>query len=352
MIQIAPASFLSHILFGFTLFMLSAAICWYLSRHPIILDVPNQRSSHDKPIPKSGGIAIVITFLVGVGIVYLFADVAVIKGYFFTGFVCAALLIAIISFVDDLKPLNFSIRLSFQMLAALAIMAFGIVIDEVTLPWSGSVEIGFIGYTFTLLWIVGLTNAFNFMDGINGISGGTAIIASLFFGFICVSQGSNFAYIISYTISAGTLGFLLFNFPKANLFMGDVGSAFLGFVLAGLAIIAALYDQAHTSLLVMPLLLFHYIYDTFFTFIRRLLNKEFVFQAHRSHLYQLFNQIGYSHTQVSLFYWLVGAIQGCGAIWMVTIPDYRRLLLFIPFLCFQVVFSYFIVRTAKAKGLL
>jgi len=343
---------LSHLLFGFALFLLSAGICWALSRYPISLDIPNQRSSHDRPTPKSGGIAIVCTFLVGVIIIYMFADVAVIKKGFFLGFVFSALLIAVVSFVDDLITTQVLFRLSSQALSAAALMAFGIVISELTLPWAGKVQIGFIGYVITFFWIIGLTNAFNFMDGINGIAGGTAVIACGFFGYICYAHGSNFAYIISYTISAGALGFLLFNFPKATLFMGDVGSAFLGFVFASLAIIAALYDHSHTSLFVMPLLLFHFIYDTLFTFIRRLLNHEFVFAAHRSHLSQLFNQLGCSHTRVSLFYWAVGIAQGIGCLWMVRIPDDRRLLVFIPYLIFQIVYSVVIVRKAKAKGLL
>jgi len=343
---------LTHLLFGFVLFLLSAGICWYLSRHPISLDIPNQRSSHDTPIAKSGGIAIVITFLAGVIAIHAFADVAVIKGHFFIGFVCSALLIAVVSFVDDLITTQFLVRLSAQALSAITIMVFGLVISELHLPLIGKIQLGIFGFIISFLWIIGLTNAFNFMDGINGISGGTAIIVCLFFGHICATHGSNFTYIISYTLGAGTLGFLIFNFPKARLFMGDVGSAFLGFVFASLAIIAALYDRSHTSLFVMPLLLFHYIYDTFFTFIRRLMNKEWVFAAHRSHLYQLFNQLGYSHARVSLFYWGVGFVQGLGALWMVTIPDDRRILIFIPYLVFQIVYSVIIVRKAKTRGLL
>ena len=102
----------------------------------------------------------------------------------------------------------------------------------------------------------------------------------------------------------------------------------------------------------MPLLLFHYVYDTFFTFMRRLLKGEYVFQAHRSHLYQLFNQLGCSHARVSLFYWAVGIAQGIGAVWMVTIPDDRRLLVFLPYLVFQIVYSAIITRKSKKKGLL
>ena len=125
---------LTHLLFGFILFLLSAGICWYLSRHPIIMDIPNQRSSHETPVPKSGGIAIVITFLIGVIAIYALADVVVIKDYFFIGVVCSALLIAIVSLVDDLITTQFFFRLSSQALSAIVVMAFGIVISELTLP--------------------------------------------------------------------------------------------------------------------------------------------------------------------------------------------------------------------------
>ena len=134
--------------------------------------------------------------------------------------------------------------------------------------------------------------------------------------------------------------------------MGDVGSTFLGFTFATLAIISALYDNAHTSLLVVPLLLFHFIYDTFFTFTRRFLKKENVFQAHRTHLYQLFNQLGHSHIRVTLFYYAVGFAQGLGAFCMISIPGPKRLLMFLPYLIFQIIYSDLIIYYAKKRNLL
>ena len=134
--------------------------------------------------------------------------------------------------------------------------------------------------------------------------------------------------------------------------MGDVGSTFLGFTFATLAIISSLYDNAHTSLLVIPLLLFHFIYDSFFTFVRRLLAKENVFQAHRTHLYQLLNSLGYSHTKVTFFYCVMCITQGLGVLWMMTIPNIQRLLVFIPYLLFQIIYSSIIIYSAKNKGLL
>ncbi len=130
---------------------------------------------------------------------------------------------------------------------------------------------------------------------------------------------------------------MAFNFPNVKIFMGDVGSAFLGFVFANLpicqsanlAIIASLYDHSHTSFFVIPLLLFSFIYDTVFTFIRRLLRKENVFAAHRCHLYQLFNQLGFSHVSVSSFHFCVCVMQGIGAYFMLNIGGDKRVFVFL-----------------------
>jgi UDP-GlcNAc:undecaprenyl-phosphate GlcNAc-1-phosphate transferase len=316
------------------------------------MDIPNHRSSHSVPVPKTGGIAIVGTFLAGILAIYILADESMIREHYFIGFVGSALLVATISFYDDVKGNSFLFRFIIQAIAATVVMAFGVVISEFAVPLDGRAQLGILKYVITFLWIVGLTNAYNFMDGINGLAAGTAVIAGLFFGIISFSQGSNFTYIISYVIAAGALGFFSFNFPRARLFMGDVGSTFLGFVFATLAIIAALYDHSHTSFFVIPLLLFHFIYDTFFTFIRRLIRGENVFLAHRTHLYQLFVILGYSHRKVSIFYFLVGIIQGFGAWWMVNISGDKRVLVFLPYLLFQIVYSFIIIKKAKKVGLL
>jgi UDP-GlcNAc:undecaprenyl-phosphate GlcNAc-1-phosphate transferase len=134
--------------------------------------------------------------------------------------------------------------------------------------------------------------------------------------------------------------------------MGDVGSAFLGFVFATLAIIAALYDHSHTSFFVIPLLLLHFIYDTVLTFIRRFLCHENVFTAHRTHLYQLFHRLGHSHLRVSMFYFAVCIAQGLGAVWMLHITGGKRVLILVPFLVFQIIYSMIILRKARKAALI
>ena len=317
-----------------------------------VMDVPNARSAHIKPIPKSGGVSIVCTFLLGVVIIYFFADTIVVRQIYFFGFVFSSILVAAISLYDDLKDKPFVVKMATQLIAVVVVLAAGLVVDQLAMPYVGLVSLGWFSYPISFLWIFGLTNAFNFMDGLDGLAGGVAVIVSAFFCMITLSQGSTFVYITSYTILAGTLGFLVYNWVPARIFMGDVGSAFLGFVFAVMAIIAARYDSSHTSFLVMPLLLFNFIYDTFFTFLRRLTAGERVIDAHRTHLYQLCNRLGYSHRAVSVFHYGVCIAQGLGAIWMVNIPGTQRIFVFVPYLIFQISYSYFVIRRAKAIGLL
>ena len=347
---------IKHCLFAFCLFLVSAVISLTLIKRIKVLDIPNKRSSHTKPTPTIGGVAIVFTFFLSMIILYFLDGQLMITKKYFLGFTFSSLLIAGISLYDDIEKKPFYIRLASHAIGAVVVMVFGIIINQINFPanfpFVSNNSLGTASYIITFWWIVGMTNAYNFMDGINGMAGGNAIIAALFFCFICYRQGSNFTYIVSYTIAAAVAGFLIFNFPRAKIFMGDVGSTFLGFTFATISIIAALYDNAHTSLLVMPLLFFHFIYDTFFTFMRRLLNGENVFQAHRTHLYQLFNQLGYKPFVVTIFYYTMAILQGIGAIWMVKILSPKRLLVFIPYLAFQIIYSIIIIYFSKKRGLL
>jgi UDP-GlcNAc:undecaprenyl-phosphate/decaprenyl-phosphate GlcNAc-1-phosphate transferase len=344
-------AFLTHLAFVFSLVILCAFITRLMISRVRIMDIPNERSSHNAPIPTAGGIAIVLTFFVGVIIIALVARIAMINRLYFYGFAISALLIAAVSFYDDWKQKTYVVKLLTQLIAVAVVLAVGIVIDKLYIPFWGEVSLNWVSYPLSFLWILGLTNAFNFMDGIDGLACGVALIAGLFFCVITFMQGSLFVYIMSYTLIAGTLGFLIYNFPPARIFMGDVGSAFLGFTFAVLAIMAARYDLSHTSFFVMPLLLFNFIYDTAFTFFRRLLRGEKVTEPHRTHLYQLFQRLGYGHGTVTFFHYGLCLLQGVAAVWMVNIPDGRRTLVFVPFLVIQMIYSSVIMRSAKKAGL-
>ena len=339
--------FLSHIVFAVVIGVISAFTTWLVLRHLTIYDIPNERSSHTQITPKGGGIAIVVAFLAGILLIHIIGDKAPIYTRYFLGFFAGSFLIAGLAIIDDLRTVSFAIKLGGYILAILVAMWAGIVIDVINLPIFGEVHCGWGAYPLTLLWVLGLTNSYNFMDGLDGLAAGTAVIAALFLSLISFQQGSDFIYLASLILAFAAAGFLVFNWSPAKIFMGDIGSTFLGFTFATMAVIAARYDQSHTSLFVVPLLLFHFIFDTLFTFCRRLLAGEHVFLAHRSHLYQLLNRLGYSHKQVALFYSAMAICQGVAAVWMTKIPGPNRVIIYLPFLLLYLVCAVWL--TAKAK---
>lgn len=329
----------------------SAVLARWLSRLSWMLDVPNARSLHRRPIPRSGGIAIVITFFLGVTIHRAIGEESQIAEPYFLAFFFGTFMIAAVSVVDDLTTLNFPSKLGAQVLAAAIVLPFGLVVHEAPIPILGTVGLGMLGYLLTLLWIVGLTNTFNFMDGADGLAAGQAVIGALFWGFTASLQGSHFSYLTAWIVAAATLGFLVHNFPRARIFMGDTGSQFLGFTFGVLAIIGGRYDTAPLSLLVMGLLFFNMIWDTFFTFVRRVSRGAHVLRSHRSHLYQLLIRSGSSPSSVTLLHYCVGCAQGIGAILLINVFGDERLLVFVPFILFQAGYTVFVLRQAKRARL-
>ncbi|MCW8915847.1 MAG: undecaprenyl/decaprenyl-phosphate alpha-N-acetylglucosaminyl 1-phosphate transferase [Magnetovibrio sp.] len=346
------SEFLFYAGFGAALLALAALLTWLLMKRVRIIDVPNERSSHSRPTPRSGGIAIVVTFFAGLGAMWAISDSPVLGTSYFWGFCGAAFVIAAVSIFDDLSGLSFKVKLLLQTGCSAWVMALGVVADQVYLPFIGLWELGWLAYPVTLVWIIGLTNAFNFMDGIDGISGGTAIIASGFFAFVMMNGGSAFLHHVVWIVLWASLGFLLWNWQPAKIFMGDSGSQFLGFILAIFAVMAGQFDESHVPYVVMPLLFFHYMWDTVYTFVRRYRAGEAVTEAHRSHLYQLMNRLGMSHARVTLTYLGIGALQGLGALVLVQLPPEWQLLVFVPFIGLQWGLTRNVVRRARAQGLI
>lgn len=340
-----------HIAFGLALTAFAAGITYLMARSVRIMDVPNQRSMHTAPTPKSGGVAIVATFLAGSLIIHKLASIARIEPEYFWTFISGGAALAAVSFYDDIRQKSFFAKLSTQVICALAVSLSGLVLRSLNIPLVGIVDIGHFGYIVTLLWIVGLTNAYNFMDGMDGLAGGVGLIAACFLCAIAFRENSTYVYLTSYVLAAGLGGFLLFNLPPAKIFMGDVGSAFVGYTFAVLALLGAAFDRGHLSFYVIPLLLLHFIFDTFFTFFRRMYAREKVYLPHRTHLYQLLPHLGYSHRQIVSFHYAVAVAQGIGAFTLTSIPSQFRPLIFLPFLLFYAYYAYWVIVRAKRQQL-
>ena len=263
-----------------------------------LLDIPNKRSSHVVPTPSGGGLAIVIVTLIGSGAFWFIKPLWPLNGLI--NLVLGAVIVAGISWWDDLHPVPFWIRFTVHItVAGIVVMGFG-PWRVLQIPLVGTLDLGWVGLPITLLWIVGLINAYNFMDGIDGIAGGQAVVAGLGWIILGWSDNQPLVVILGLLLAASSLGFLGHNWSPARIFMGDVGSAFLGYTFAVLPVIAPQHDNRFAfagMLLVWP-----FVFDTVFTFLRRLLHRENVFTAHRSHLYQRLVSTGFSHKKVASLY--------------------------------------------------
>ena len=267
------------------------------------LDHPGARSSHTSPTPKGGGVGIVAAFVLGTTLLYLRAGTARVPTLPFLGVIAAAIFIAVISYYDDIRSWSFRIKLGAQLAAACVAIACGIRFRVLHLPWLGGVDTGWLGIPLTAAWIMFATNALNFIDGLNGLASGATAIACLFLAGFAWAQGDRFVELASLVLAAGIAGFLPFNFPRARIFMGDVGSQFCGFVSAILGVLAARYGAQTLSVLLVPMLLFGVYFDVVFTLIRRASAGDRVTEAHRSHLYQVAQRAGMPAARVTLIHW-------------------------------------------------
>jgi UDP-N-acetylmuramyl pentapeptide phosphotransferase/UDP-N-acetylglucosamine-1-phosphate transferase len=275
----------------------------YYAERRQILDHPNERSSHTVPTPRGGGLVIVVLVLaIGLWFVY---EAGWNRSLIY---VFGGAIIAWLGWRDDLHPLSPRLRFAVQgMVAAISIYGLGY-FKVVTIPMVGELQLGAIGILITFLWIIGLTNAYNFMDGVNGMAGGVALSAGLGWMWLASNMHNAFAFWVALAITASSLGFLGHNWSPAKIFMGDVGSTFLGYSFAVLPLIAS--DQGGDALLLGTLLMWTIIMDAGVTFIRRLVKRENVFAAHRSHLYQRLVIAGYKHETVSSLYIVLTSLAG------------------------------------------
>lgn len=331
---------------------ISAILTYICKKFVRIIDNPTHRSSHTVAVPKSGGIAIVATFYLGICLYYL-ANGSAFDQKAFTGLVVSAFVIALVSFYDDLTQKAFYLKVLGQLLGVILLISFGLSFKSWNIPFLGLVSLGFTGYVLTSIWIVGFTNAFNFMDGLNGLAAGVAIIVSLTFSFITAYySGEGFAF-ISYTnflIASACTGFIIFNYPKASVFMGDVGSAFLGFSFAAMALFISRFDNI--SFMVIPILFANFILETLFTFIWRLFNKEPIHKAHRIHLYQLLNQMGIPAKRITLFYYGQTIILAVLSLLYLNSNSYMRSILILSLIAVYLFYFLLVHRAARRKGII
>lgn len=296
-----------HAAFALALFVLAALLTEGMVRLNIA-DIPNPRSSHARPTPKGGGLAIALAFLAGISALFVVSDAVRLSGRAFFVYLLLSAVLVIAALIDDLKTLRPALKLTVQIFCAGVFTAAVAQFRAVTLPGLGPVELGLAGGFATVLWIVAVMNLVNFMDGINGLVSGVALIAAATLAVLALLSDAPFVYLAALVLASAAAGFFVHNFPWGRIFLGDTGSQFLGFVLATLAVIGAGAEGARLSAWLVPILLLPLLFDGVLTLCLRALRGEDVTRPHREHIYQRLVRAGLSHAQVSGLYFLLALL--------------------------------------------
>ena len=278
------------------------------------IDVPkDNRRMHSTPIPRLGGLAIFIGFVISV---VIFADI----GFATQGILLGSVIIVIVGVVDDIVPLKPWQKFSAQVVAALVAVLHGVVIDFISnpLPLEASpylLHLGIFAIPITILWIVGITNAVNLIDGLDGLAVGVSTIASFTMLAVAlfVAADTNVAIILA-ALAGACIGFLPYNLNPAKIFMGDTGALFLGFLLSALSIEGLFKFYAIISFAVPFMALALPIFDTTFAIFRRIAKGQSPMQPDRGHLHHRLLDLGFSHKQVVFIIYLVSGALGMLAV--------------------------------------
>jgi UDP-N-acetylmuramyl pentapeptide phosphotransferase/UDP-N-acetylglucosamine-1-phosphate transferase len=278
-----------------------------------LVDLPNRRSAHALPTARGGGAAIVITMAAGAtAAAFRWPSMAV---PIMLGTLAPALVIGFVGVIDDMQPLKASLRLLIHIGVAVAITWFLGPIRALGIPGLPDLELGAAAWPVTVLWIVGLTNAYNFMDGIDGMAGLGAVVAGLSIVAIAMVIWVPPVIVLSAFLAAAAGGFLVFNWQPARIFMGDVGSAFLGTFFAAIPL---LFPEGLASDVILPvaMCLWPYIYDPFLSVFRRALSGHNPLEPHREFLFHRLVRSGVPHARVSLLYGGLAGLGGLAAVAM------------------------------------
>ncbi len=295
-----------------------------------IVDIPNQRKVHSKPMPRMGGIAIYGGFVVGALVLMIFTrQVAAL--------LVAGTIVMLTGLLDDVKDVSPKLKLLGQIVAALVLIQFDFCIRFVTNPFDGSlIHLGVFAIPLTVLWLTGISNAVNLIDGLDGLSSGVSAIAAGSMAVVCISQGEYTAAALAGVLAAAALGFLPFNFHPARTFMGDCGSLFLGFILGAIALMGLAKGATVISIFIPFIILGIPVFDTLFAIIRRLFLHRPIFSPDKMHLHQTLLKLGLSHRETVLVIYAVSLVMGICAVLMAILstPQATVLLIVVTILTF------------------
>ncbi len=326
------------IIFSFISTFLSTRYLISYSIKKGVLDIPNDRSSHTVPTPRGGGIGIVLGYLFSLaGLSFLVIDVNVYLALCISG-----IIVALIGYIDDHKHVDAKIRIAFHFIAAVIIVSFigGIPKLEVL---NYEINFNIFSHIIAVLLCVWLLNLYNFMDGIDGLAGSEGTVSTLVMGLLIIIVFQDFELaILHFALALSCLGFLLWNYPPAKIFMGDAGSGFLGLMLAGLMLYSGNKDEALFWAWLIMLGVF--IVDATYTLIRRVMRGEKPHEAHRSHAYQYASRKFKSHKKVT------NAVIFINLFWLAPLATLTVLKVLPGFMALILAYSLLVMLTVKYRA--
>lgn len=284
------------------------------------MDAPDKRKVHKIAMPRMGGLAIFLSFWITA-----MATQPITRELL--GFFIGSCFIVVSGIWDDMKGIKPSMKILFQVAGAAAVIATGTKVTFITNLFAGSpILLGWLAAPLTTLWIIGMTNAINLVDGLDGLASGISGIAALTIGIISWMEGFPAAGILALILGVSALGFLKYNFHPAKIFMGDTGALFLGYALAVLSTMG-LTKMATTVSLFLPIVVLGVpIMDTMFAIIRRFMNRKPIFAADKDHLHHRLLAMGFSHPKAVLVVYSVCLFLSFSAIGMVMLTTEKAMM--------------------------
>lgn len=275
------------------------------------VDAPNYRKVHARIMPRLGGLAIYGAFMIGIILLKITTDFQ--RDYLYA-ILIAATIIVVTGVIDDMREISAKAKLVGQFVAAgIVVFGGGIQIDIVNLPFGGELTFGWLGIPLTIIWIVGITNAVNLIDGLDGLAAGVSTIAFITLAVTAMIFGNGIVIAMAAILAAATIGFLFFNFHPAKIFMGDTGALFLGFMISVLALLG--FKNITVISFVIPVIMLGVpISDTFFAIVRRVRMKKKWSDPDKSHLHHRLLDLGFSHRQVVLLIYAMAGMFGLVAV--------------------------------------
>lgn len=266
-------------------------------------DKPEQRKVHAKIMPRLGGLSIYLSFIVGVIIIQPSES-------FHFPILLGSIIIILTGIIDDIKDLTPMLKLVGQIIAAFIVVVLGdMSVEFINLPFGGQVNFGVFSIPLTMVWIIGITNAINLIDGLDGLAAGVSSIALFTIAGMAAVMGNTYVVLIALIVAVSSLGFLFYNFYPAQIFMGDSGSQFLGYIIAVLSLLG-FKNITFISLIIPIIILGVPIFDTFFAIIRRLINRKPISAPDKSHIHHCLLKTGFTHRQAVILIYAMSIIFG------------------------------------------